>query len=186
MALKHDSIQENQFYTGNKKKTLLVHVLQDGIEVTKPIKTKIYEQKVTWNKRNWFIYPPRFIYDSKGIAHQYVDVNDVSVLTIHKDHTDKCKKCGKGMTVDARESRELGKRGVFHAIWGIDSTHMVLLIIFAIGAIGMAGFAFYSYNQDTLHKTQLESANKEIVRLNNIINPQPIENEGTATGVARR
>jgi hypothetical protein len=152
----------NDFYTGNKNKKLLVHIMQNGIEVSKPIRRKIYEQSVTWNKRQWPIYPPRFVYDHKGIAHQYVEVNDVSVLTWHKDHTDRCKKCDGKMTVDARQSRELGKRGVFHAIWGIDSTHMILLIVFAIGAVAMAGFGFWSYNQDTLHKTQLENANQKI------------------------
>lgn len=154
--------EDNKFYTGEKSKKLFVHVLQDGIEVDKPIKTKIYAQSVEWNKRQWFIYPPRFIYDHNGIAHQYVDVNDVSVLTWKKDHTDRCKQCDTKMTVDARQSRELGKRGVFHAIWGIDSTHLILLIVFAIGAIAMAGFAFWSYNQDTLHKTQLENAKMQI------------------------
>lgn len=135
--------------------------------------------------KKWFVYPPRFIYDNKGVAHQYVDVNDEAVLTFRKDHTDKCRKCGGKMTIDTRESRSLGRHGIFHAIWGLDSTHMILLIIFAIGAMGMAGFAFYSYNQDTLHKTQLESANKEIVRLNNIINPVPINPNQNPDGKER-
>lgn len=80
------------------------------------------------------------------------------------------------MSVDARESRELGKRGVFHAIWGIDSTHMVLLIIFAIGMMASVAFGFYSYVEDTKHKAQLEFANKEVARLNAIINPAPPTN----------
>lgn len=86
------------------------------------------------------------------------------------------------MTIDARQARMLGRAGVFHAIWGIDSSHLILIIIFAIGAMAMAGFAFYSYNQDTLHKTQLESANKEIARLNYIINPQPTEDNRNPDG----
>ena len=174
--------ENNEYYTGQSSTQLLVHVLQNGKEVDKPVKTKIYAQSVEWGKRQWYVYPKRFIYDHKGVAHQYVDVNDVAVLTIHKDHADRCKKCGKNMTVDARQSRELGKKGVFHAIWGIDSTHMILLIIFAIGAMAMAGFAFYSYNQDTLHKTQLEGAKQEITRLNNIINPPPPEDTGSNRG----
>lgn len=153
--------------------------MQNGIEVDKPIKAKIYEQYVTWNKRQYPIIPSRFYYDYKGIAHQQVASNDVAVLTYQKDHEDKCKKCGGKMTVDAREARELGKRGVFHAIWGIDSTHMVLLIIFAIVAIGMGAFAFYNYAEDVKHKTQLESSQKEIGRLNNELsllrNPIPAE-----------
>ena len=175
------SDNKSEYFTGEKKKQLLVHILQDGIEVDKPIKKMIYDQQVEWKKRTYPIVPSRFIFDHKGIAHQYVDTNDVAVLTIHKDHYDNCKKCGKRMTIDARNARELGKRGLIQAIWGIDNTHMILIIVMAIGAMAMAGFAFYSYNQDTLHKTQLEaekqktnSLEAEISRLNNIINP-PID-----------
>ncbi len=190
--LKSKQVTENEtstivknYYTGEKSKNLFVHVMQNGVEVDKPIKAKIYDQHTTWNKRQYPIIPSRFYYDHKGVAHQQVDSNDVAVLTFHKDHTDKCKKCGKKMTIDAREARELGKRGVFHAIWGIDNTHMILLLIFAIGAVAMAGFAFYSYNQDTLHKTQLESAKQEITRLNNIINPTPDTTDTTGSGATR-
>lgn len=160
---------KGEYYTGNKSKNLLVHIMQKGIEIDKPVKTKIYEQSVTWHRRQWPIVPQRFTYDYSGLAHQYVDVNDVSVLTWQKDHEDNCKKCGGKMFVDARESRTLGRRGVFHAIWGLDNTHMILLIVFAIGAMAGIGAFFWAYNQDTLHKTQLESANKEISRQNIVI-----------------
>lgn len=171
---------QSEFYTGNTSKKLLVHVMQNGVEVAKPIRKKIYDQKVTWQKRQYPIIPSRFYYDHKGVAHMQVASNDVSVLTYHKDHEDNCRKCGGRMTIDARQARELGKSGVFHAIWGIDSTHMVLLVIFAIGMCASVGFAFYSYNQDTLHKTQLESAQKEITRLNYVINPVPVVPESNA------
>lgn len=152
-------------YTGNKSKDLFVHMMQKDIEIDKPIKTKIFHQSVEWNKRQWAIVPDRFIYDYNGIAHQYVDVNDVAVLTIHKDHEDNCKKCGGKMTVDAKESRALGRRGVFTAIWGLDNTHIILLIIFAIGAMGMAGAFIWALNSDTQHKAQLESAQENIKTL---------------------
>lgn len=164
---------KGEYYTGNKAKSLIVHIVQKGVEVDKPISTKIYEQSVTWRMRQWPIIPSRFIFDYKGIAHQYVDVNDVSVLTWKKDHEDNCKKCGGKMTVDARESRALGRRGVFHAIWGLDNTHMILLLVFAISAMAMAGAFFWAYSNDVKHNTQLESAKQEIARLNNIINPAP-------------
>lgn len=157
------------FYTGNSSKLLYVHVMQDGIEVDKPIKTVIYAQSVEWNKRQYPIVPERFIYDNKGIAHQYVSTNDVSVLTWHKDHEDYCKKCGGKMYVDARESRALGRRGIFHAIWGLDNTHVMLLVVLMLGAMAMAGAFFWAYNQDTLHKTQLESAKADIAKKNNVI-----------------
>lgn len=160
---------KGEYYTGNKSKNLLVHVMQKGIEIDKPVKAKIYEQSVQWRLRQYPIVPARFIYDYNGIAHQYVEVNDVSVLTWQKDHEDNCKKCGGKMTVDARESRALGRRGIFHAIWGLDNTHMILLIVFAIGAMAMAGAFMWAYNNDTKHTAQLESATKEIARQNNVI-----------------
>ncbi len=178
-----------EYFTGNKSKQLLVHIMQNGVEVDKPIKAKIYSQHVTWNKRQYPIIPSRFYFDYKGVAHQQVASNDVSVLTYQKDHEDKCKKCGGKMTIDAREARELGKRGVFHAIWGLDSTHMILLIIFAIGAMSMAGAFFYFFNQDTLHKTQLANSESKVVELKYQLClalgncPQPTEN--AQTGIKR-
>lgn len=170
---------KGEYYTGNKSKTLLVHIMQNGIEVDKPIKTQIYQQSVEWRRRQWAIVPARFTYDYSGVAHQYVDVNDVAVLTWQKDHTDTCKKCHGKMTIDAKEARALGRRGVFHAIWGIDNTHMILLIVLAIGAMAMAGAFFWAYSSDIKHNTQLENANKEIARLNNIINPPPPQTDKT-------
>ena len=161
--------EKSDFYTGNDSKELFVHIMQDGIEVDKPIKTKIYNQSVEWQRRQWPIVSKRFVTDYKGNKHQYVDVNDVSVLTWQKDHEDNCKKCGGKMTVDARESRALGRRGVFHAIWGLDNTHIIMMVVLLIGAISMAGGFMWAYNDNTKHQAQLESANREIVRLNTVV-----------------
>jgi hypothetical protein len=155
----------SEYYTGNKSKQLLVHVMQDGLEVDKPVKTKIYEQSVTWNKRQWPIIPSRFYYDYNGLAHMQVDVNDSAVLTFRKDHEDKCKKCGGKMTIDTTQTRTLGRKGIFNAIWGLDSTHLILMIVIIIGAMVMSSAFVYFFNQDTLHKSQLDSANQKIVDL---------------------
>jgi hypothetical protein len=160
-----DNGKASEYYTGNKSKQLLVHVMQDGLEVDKPVKTKIYEQSVTWNKRQWPIIPSRFYYDYKGLAHMQVDVNDSAVLTFKKDHEDKCKKCGGKMTIDTTQTRTLGRKGIFNAIWGLDSTHLILMIVILLGAMGMAGAFIYYFNQDTLHKSQLENSNQKIVEL---------------------
>jgi hypothetical protein len=169
VADKKNAKVRETIYTGNKSKNLIVHIMQDGIEVDKPIKTKIYEQQVTWRMRQYPIVPKRFTYDFSGVAHQYVDVNDVAVLTWQKDHEDSCIKCGGKMTVDARESRALGRRGVFNAIWQLDSTHMILILVFAIGAMAMAGAFFWAYNNDTKHTAELTSARAEIARQNIVI-----------------
>jgi hypothetical protein len=156
---------DEKFYTGEKNKKLLVHILQNGIEVSKPIRKRIYDQQVLWKKRIYPIDPKRTIVDSKGIHHMYVSSNDSAVLSFSKDHEDLCRKCGGKMFIDARNARDLVKRNTIQAIWGIDSTHMILLLVFAIAAMAMAGFAFYSYNQDTLHNTQLKAEQQKNMAL---------------------
>jgi len=169
VLMKNEHGEKSDYYTGNKSKDLLVHIMQKGIEVDKPIKTKIYNQSVEWNRRQWAIVPERFVTDYNGLNHQYVDVNDVAVLTWKKDHEDKCKKCGGKMTVDAKESRALGRRGVFQAIWGLDNTHMILMIVIMIGAMAMAGGFFWAYSENTKNVTQVQANVKEIARLNDVI-----------------
>lgn len=160
-------------YTGNTSKILIVHICQKKglqlVEVDKPIKAKIYEQSIQWRGRQYPIVEERFVYDYNGIAHQYVDVNEVSTFTWQKDHEANCRKCGGKMTVDAREARILGRRGIFHNIWGLDNTHVMLMLVLIIGAMAMAGAFFYAYNSDTRHLAQLEASQKEVARQANII-----------------
>lgn len=160
-------------YTGNSSRQLIVHIAQKNgnrlVEVSKPVTTKIYNQSVEWRGRQYPIVPERFTFDFKGIAHQWVDVNDVSVLTWNKDHEENCRTCGGKMTVDAKESRALGRRGIFHAIWGLDNTHVMLMLVLIIGAMAMAGAFFWAYTNDTKHVAQLEASKADVARLNNVI-----------------
>jgi hypothetical protein len=167
-ALKTD----NEYFTGERNKKLLVHIIQNGVEVTRPLRKRIYDQQVFWRKRTYPIDIKKTIVDSKGIHHLYVSANDMAILSFNKDHEDNCRKCGGKMFIDARNARDLVKRNTIQAIWGIDSTHMILLMVFAIGAMAAVGFAFYSYNQDTLHNTQLkaeQARNTELINENGIL-----------------
>lgn len=150
-------ITSNEYFTGEKNKKLLIHIVQNGIEVTKPLRRRIYDQQVVWKKRVYPIDIKRTIVDSKGMHHLYVSANDMGILSFNKDHEDICRKCGGKMFIDARNARDLIKRNTIQAIWGIDSTHMILLMVFAVGMMAAVGFAFYSFNQDTLHNTQLKA-----------------------------
>lgn len=143
------------YYTGEKNKKLLVHVIENGVEVTKPIRKRIYDQQVVWKKRVFPIDIKQSIVDAKGIHHLYVSANDMAILSFRKDHADHCRKCNGKMFIDARNARDLLKRNTIQAIWGIDSTHMILLLVFAVGAMAAVGFAFYSFNQDTRHTAEL-------------------------------
>lgn len=155
---KDGEVDKNDFFTGNNSKKLLVHVMQDNVEVSKPIKTQIWRQQVEWKQRIFPIVPARFIVDSKGQHHQYVNVNDVSVLSFNKDHADKCRKCGGKMFIDARNARDLVKRKTIEAIWGIDSTHIILLIIVGIMALMAMAFAFVMFNENTKLNQKIDSA----------------------------
>lgn len=149
---------KNDFFTGNNSKKLFVHVMQDNVEVSKPIKTQIWKQQIEWKQRVFPIVPARFIVDAKGIHHQYVNVNDVSVLSFNKDHADKCRKCGGKMFIDARNARDLVKRKTIEAIWGIDSTHIVLLIILGVMTMVTTFSTIYFANQTTALQQQINSA----------------------------
>lgn len=165
----HDiySVKEKSedYYTGEKNKKLFVHVIENGVEVTKPIRKRIYDQQVIWKKRVFPIDIKQTIVDAKGIHHLYVSANDMAILSFRKDHADHCRKCNGKMFIDARNARDLLKRNTIQAIWGIDSTHMILLLVFAVGMMASIGFAFYSFNQDTLHNTQLTAEKAKTAQL---------------------
>lgn len=153
-----DKALENEYFTGEKNKQLLVHVMENNIEVGKPIKTQIWKQQVEWNQRIFPIDHNAFIIDSKGIHHQYVEANDLSVLRFNKDHEDKCKKCGGKMFIDARNARDLVKRKTIEAIWGIDSTHIILLMLLGIAVLGAIAGIFYVINLNTELQSKINSA----------------------------
>ena len=162
---------KGEYYTGERNKKLLVHVVQSGVEVSKPIKTNIYSQSVQWRKRVYPVIPEKFIVDSDGKHHMFVEANDSAVLSFNKDHEDKCRKCGGKMTIDARNNRELNKRGVIQAIWGIDPAHMVLLIVMGVIVIlGIGAALYFGQENSTLHtKIDTAKATKNLNALNFVL-----------------
>lgn len=136
--------ETNEFYTGEKSKVLYVHVMQDNVEVDKPIKTVIWKQEIEWRQRVFPISPQDFIVDNKGVNHQYVDANKMRAKRFSKS-PDTCIKCGGRLSsdIDARNARDLLKRKTIEPIWGIDSTHIILMLVMGIIILGVMGFAFY-------------------------------------------
>jgi hypothetical protein len=147
------------FFTGENKKQLLVHVMQDNIEVDRPIKTNIWTQQVEWKRRIFPISHEDFLIDSKGIHHVYVDCNKMTTKRFKKS-VDKCVKCGGKVeqNIDARNARDLLKRKTIEAIWGIDSTHIILLMIMGIALLAIVGFAFYEYTEQQKLQTKINGA----------------------------
>lgn len=151
---------KSEYYTGEKHKTLLVHIIQDGVEVSKPVKTQIWKQDVEWRRRKYPISPSDFIFDHKGIAHQYVNANNTSALRFQLPKDLRCKNCGGELRhpTDSRNIREMTKRGVIQAIWGIDSTHLLLLMISLCAVMGAIGFAVYEVDQKDQLQAKVDSA----------------------------
>lgn len=133
----------------SKSKVLLVHIMQNGNHEIATVKTKIYAQEVTWQKRLWPIDHTAFVIDKKGIANFYIDVNEsTGALRFQKSYIDKCVQCGNKIGQDAVNTRDLLKRKTITAIWGIDSTHIMLLLILGIALLIMGVAVLYMYGEN--------------------------------------
>lgn len=115
------------------------------------------------------------ITDHKGISHAYVHANEADgtfhfitpkrlnlfdyTRTIDIGDTkhqlaefiakpiDMCAQCGDRITIDARNVRDMLKRKTVDTFWGIDSSHILLLLIMGIIAIAGFGAVFYLLGQ---------------------------------------
>ena len=166
-----------EYYTGERTKILLAHITQGrNKEVTKPIKAKVYSQEIKWKNRQWSLIgqESRFITDNKGINHVYLDVNDSAVLTLHKDHTDTCKKCGGKMTIDAMSNKQMNRKKIVTAIWGLDNTHIMLLLIMGIVTLILGVVIMYMYGDN-------QQAHATITALQLQIHPSVVTNPDGST-----
>lgn len=68
---------------------------------------------------------------------------------------DMCAECGDRITIDARNARDMLKRKTIDTFWGIDSSHILLLLIMGIIAIAGFGGIFYLLGQNQNLQTQL-------------------------------
>lgn len=159
------------------KNTLVCHIMSGNTKEVGTAKTKLYAQEFQWRKRMWAIDADAIPWvDKKGISHLFVDVNEsdgiIRFLEPRKLNLsapfnttcpkcneplefpaieapiDLCGKCGDRITYDARNVRDLLKRKTIDTFWGLDSSHMILLIIMAIVAVGAMGGLFYLLGQN--------------------------------------
>lgn len=145
------------FYKGNRNKKLTCHIMVNNRKEVGRTKSRIYNQEFTWKKRIYPIEQSRIITDVKGDAHLYVDVNDCACLSFDKDHADTCKKCKGKMTIDAKNARDLVKRKTISSIWGVDSSHIMMLLIMGIVLMIMIMIVFYMYLENTKLNTKLQT-----------------------------
>lgn len=150
-----------------KNTRLIAHIMQDRKEVAIR-KGKTYQDSIRWNKREWAISERArkegFIYDRKGIAHFYIDVNiadkvyywlsptDVSLFDFAGKPIDKCGECGGNISIDAQANRILNNKTIYKSFWGMDNSYVVLLLIMGIVAIILGAGLFYMIGEN--QKTQ--------------------------------
>lgn len=161
---KTEVVDKNDYYTGEKDKILFVHPMQGNIQIDKPIKTLIHKQSIEWRGRVFPISPSDFIIDDKGIHHQYQNANDTRPMALG-NYTDKpielkCRDCGGQLArpMDSRNVRSVIKRGTIQAIWGIDSTHLIILLFAMIGVLAGIGYAVYESQQLATLQAKVDSA----------------------------
>ena len=83
-----------------------------------------------------------------------------------------CDKCGDKISYDARNVRDLVKRKTIDTFWGIDSSHILLLMVMGIIAIGAFGGLFYLLGQNQSLQGQL---NKYLPK------PEDVKKDNTVT-----
>lgn len=153
-----EALSPNDFYVGSKNKSLLVHFMVSPTkEVGKPKKVKLSMQEVTYKKRIWVINRGEIITDFKGNAHYYIDINKESSYSFHKQVTDTCRKCGGKLAIDSKNVRDLVKRKTIETFWGVDSTHIMLLLIMGIVLVAMIGIIFYLYSDNSKLNGKLQT-----------------------------
>lgn len=152
-----------EHYRYNKNKTLQIHIQQNIKNGVGAVRKKLYDQDFTWKGRAYPIDHQSIIYDNKGVGHLFYDANtsdgvirllSPAQLNLIDTNTqcdkchrlaplDKCNKCGGAITYDARNVRDLIKRKTLTTFWGLDQSHILLLLVMGIVMIGAFGGMMY-------------------------------------------
>ena len=124
-------------------------------------KAKTFDQEFTWKKRVFPIDYKAIWTDRKGISHLHIQVNEADgtyrFLYNVKDNIidDKCSACGGKISIDAKNVRDLVKRKTINAIWGLDQSHILIIMIAMIACVILAGALFFVLGQLETTQNQL-------------------------------
>lgn len=152
-----EPITKKEIYKNIKSKKLICHFMVDRTNEVGVKRAKIYDQEIMWHKRMWPIDSTAFITDSKGVAHYFVDVNEsTGILRFNKSYIDRCVECGNKIGQDAVNTRDLLKRKTISSIWGIDSSHVMLLLILGIALLIMGVAVMYMYGENQKMSAKLQ------------------------------
>ena len=129
--------------------------MQDMVNEVGTAKTKLYAQEFQWKKRMWPIDKDAVAWrDRKGISHMFFDVNEsdgtIRFLYAQKENIidDKCIECGGKISIDAKNTWDLLKRRTVDVLFGIDQSHVMLLIICGIVALAAFAGVFYMLGEN--------------------------------------
>jgi len=148
------------------KSKLIGHILENRKEVGKA-KGNTFDAELKWKKRQWNISPEVkedcFIYDKKGVAHCWLDVNQadgtyhfltpekLNLYTSARDVIDKCGECGGQISIDAQEHRIVNRKNIIKSFWGLDNSYMLLILLLGIVCVILVGALFFVVGE--LNKT---------------------------------
>ena len=158
-----------------KSNRLICHILDSRRHEVGIAKTHTYAQEFTYKKRSWPIDHDSIPWiDKKGHCHLFVDVNEADgiyrFLEPRKLNLDAgqecdkcgspqpldiCSKCGDKITIDARNVRDLVKRKTIDTFWGLDQSHILIILVMGIIAIAAFGGLFYLLGQNQSLQQQL-------------------------------
>lgn len=154
-----DDKELRKFYQG-KKLVLLCHIMQDNQEIH-TVKRKIYDTDFMWKNRLWPINRFALWTDRKGITHGHFDVNYADgamylrQLTPERKFIDKCVDCGHTIGIDAQNVRDLLKKKTISAYWGIDNSHIMLIMISMIAVLILVAVVFIIYGDNQKLQAQI-------------------------------
>lgn len=165
-----------------KSKKLIIHIMENLINEVGQARAKVYAQEFTWKKRMWAIDSTAKAWiDRKGVSHMFVDVNEsdgtIRFLHAQKDNIidNKCVACNGKISIDAKNTWDLLKRKTINTFWGVDSSHIVLLIIMGIVAMSAVAGIMYLVGANTKLTEQYnkllerQTANTPIAMVNMIL-----------------
>lgn len=172
------------------KSGLVCHLLYNMKDEIGTVKAKKYAQEFSYKKRMWPIDKDAVSYtDRKGNEHYFCDINESDGIVrwldpIQFNHLefvgenkvqflDKCSECGGRITYDARNVRDMLKRKTIDTFWGIDSSHIMLLLVMGIIAIGAFGGLFYLLGQNQNLQQQLNKYLPSAEEVKQSRNPLP-------------
>lgn len=163
----------------------MCHILDENRkEVGRPVKVDAKKQDFTWRKRAYPINREAIPYtDYNNNQHYFVNVNESDgtvyfltpkQLNLYESEIgangqyqilNKCGICGDKISIDASNVYDMIKRKTIGAIWGIDQSHIVLLIIMGIVAIAGLGGIFYLLGQNQTLQKQLLDTTTQLAQL---------------------